>query len=342
MSARRWAFLVLSFAATLGVSAWVVWRGWAADGAPPALPWWAHALALGAVAVEVLARATKMHLSAAALRLPLRWRVSLRTCLGGDFAASVTPGRSGAEPARFLILAEAGVRPAHTVLILFLELFLELISLAIMAALLGTLFRGDRAVVGALVAIVGGYATFVLGLGVAGWFLAHRSSHGPPPALVRRLGLHAGHWRTVQRALRHLRASLLAVRDARPGPLLLSLGFSVLHIIGKLAILPPLVWAVDPTVPLADLVLWPLIFLYGGAAAPAPGGGGAIEFGFQLAFRDVLDPALLAGSLLWWRGYTLYLYIVLGAIAAGSVVRRVLRVAAPPATSWPPPREPAP
>ncbi len=325
MNARRWALVALSFAAALGVSGWVVWRGWREAGAPPALPLWAHLAALAAVLFEIGARATKIHFSAAALRIPLRWGVSLRTCLGGDFAAAITPGRSGAEPARFVILADAGVRPAHTLVILFTELFLELISLAVMAVVLAVVFRGGGPVVAAMTTVIGGYATFVLGVGAVGYLLAHRSSNGPPPALVRRVGLHAGHWRAVQRVLRHLRASLLAVRDARLGPMLASLGFSVLHVFGKLAVLPPLVWAVAPDVPLADLVLWPLVFLYGGAIAPAPAGGGAIEFGFQLAFRDVLSPALLAGSLIWWRAYTLYLYILLGALAAGSTARRALR-----------------
>ena len=45
------------------------------------------------------------HWSAAALRIPLKFGTSLRVCLGGDFAASITPARSGAEPARFLVLA---------------------------------------------------------------------------------------------------------------------------------------------------------------------------------------------------------------------------------------------
>jgi hypothetical protein len=34
---------------------------------------------------------------------------------------------------------------------------------------------------------------------------------------------------------------------------------------------------------------------------------------------------VLAGSLIWWRVYTLYLYILLGALAAGRTVMRALR-----------------
>jgi uncharacterized membrane protein YbhN (UPF0104 family) len=72
------------------------------------------------------------------------------------------------------------------------------------------------------------------------------------------------------------------------------------------------------------LVVWPLLLLYGGAVAPAPGGGGAIEVGFSLGLRHVLDPATLAGALIWWRFYSFYIYLIAGAIVAGSTVVRAL------------------
>ena len=81
----------------------------------------------------------------------------------------------------------------------------------------------------------------------------------------------------------------------------------------------------DPTLPLSKLVLWPLVFLYGGAVAPAPGGGGAVEYGFKLAFTNVMSPAVLGGALVWWRFYTFYLYIMFGAIAAGGTVLKAMR-----------------
>jgi uncharacterized membrane protein YbhN (UPF0104 family) len=100
---------------------------------------------------------------------------------------------------------------------------------------------------------------------------------------------------------------------------------SMLHVSLRLAVLPIVALAMDPSLPLAKLVLWPLVFLYGGAVAPAPGGGGAVEFGFKFAFSGVMSPSVLGGALVWWRFYSFYLYVVLGAIAAGSTVMRALR-----------------
>ena len=53
--------------------------------------------------------------------------------------------------------------------------------------------------------------------------------------------------------------------------------------------------------------------------------GGLIEIVFQRAFRHDIPHIILASSLHWWRFYTFYLYILLGAVAAGATVLRALR-----------------
>jgi uncharacterized protein (TIRG00374 family) len=245
-------------------------------------------------------------------------------CLGGDFGASITPSRTGAEPARFLVLAEAGVPAAGTLLILFTELFLEMTSLCLLCAILAFAFGGSEPVVKLMTAMIGGYAAIVLAIGAFGYFLAHRNAHGPPPEWARRMWLGPGRWRTVQRALRSLRSSIAALRHARIAPMTGAFVASMVHVSLRIAVLPIIALAMDPSLPVAKLILWPLVFLYGGAVAPAPGGGGAVEFGFKLAFGNVMSPSVLGGALVWWRFYTFYLYVILGAFAAGSTVLRAL------------------
>ena len=325
MSARRWALVAASFAATLGVSAYILWSGWTSAGAPPALPVTAHLLALGAVLAEIGTRAVKIHWSAASLRIPLRFGTALRVCLGGDFGASITPSRSGAEPARFLVLAEAGVPSAGSLLILFTELFLEMSSLGLLCALLAVALGGAGPVISLMTCLVGGYAVIVLSIGAFGYVLAHRNAYGPPPGWARTVGLHAGYWRIIQRSLRSLRTSIAALKHARIRPMAAAFFASMLHVSLRLTLLPVIALAMDPSLPLARLVSWPLVLLYGGAVAPAPGGGGAVEYAFKLAFTDVMSPAVLGGALVWWRFYTFYLYVILGGLAAGGTALRALR-----------------
>jgi uncharacterized protein (TIRG00374 family) len=325
MRRSRWVWVVVSFAAMFGVSAWVVWSQWARGTDLPTIPLWAHALLFGLVGAEIVMRALKIQLSAASLQIPLSFGTSLRVCLGGDFAANVTPGRSGAEPARFLVLFEAKLPTTSIVLVLFLELVLELCSLIVLSFGLWLLFRGGGTTLGLIIGMIVGYATFVLGLGAAGLFLSRRNANGPAPRWVQRLGLHAGHWRRMQMALRHLRGSVGALRYANAPLMFASFASSVVHVALRLSWLPVLVWSIDRTVELAPLVLWPLILLYGSVAAPAPGGGGVVEFGFAKALEGTLTPAVLATALVWWRFYSYYLYIILGALGAGSTVARALR-----------------
>lgn len=325
MSRRRWLIVALSFGAAIAISVHIVWSGWSGEGAPPLLPWWAYLLALAAVLGEILTRGLKIKWSAAALRIPLRLETAIRTSLGGDFGAAITPGRSGAEPARFLVLAEAGVPAAGIVMVLFMEIFLELISLIIVVAGLSLVFREAGGVLGLMLGVIGAYAAFVIGVGLFGYFLAHRNANGPPPRWALRFGLHAGRWRRVQRMLRNLRSGIAALRQARLPWMLAATTASSVHVLMRLLVLVIVVRSVEPATALAPLMLWSLIILYGSTLAPAPGGGGAVEYSFTLALSGLLAADVLGGSLIWWRFYTFYLYILLGALAAGSTVLRALR-----------------
>ena len=328
MNKRRWVIIALSFASMIGVSIWIAKASKVADATPVLVPWWAHLLALTAVAIEITSRALKIGWSAAALRIPVTFSTSLRTCVGGDLGAAITPARTGAEPARFLILAEGGVKPADALMILFMELFLEMLSLAFIAFVLAFVFQGAGPVLGTLLGMIGGYAGVVLGLGAFGVILAHRNAHGPPPDWALRLRLHAGRWRVIQLQLRQLRTSIEHVQHARVGMMAASFVASLVHVGVRLTILPLIVFSLgDPNIDahLANLVLWPLAILYGGAIAPAPGGGGLIELSFRQTLRHTIPRRMFGASLNWWRFYTYWLYIVLGSIAAGHVVLRALR-----------------
>src|SRR4051812_9980397 len=107
MTWKRWVFTAVSFAAVLGVSRGFLGRGWRGESAfsPPPR---SHIFAISAVFVEIITRAWKITWSAKAAHIKLSFFTATRTTLAGDFGGSITPARSGAEPARFLVLAEAG------------------------------------------------------------------------------------------------------------------------------------------------------------------------------------------------------------------------------------------
>ena len=324
MTPFRWLLVLVSFAAAAGVALWVISSHWPEGGAPLGLSWWAHLLALGAVTFELTLRSAKIALSARACGIPLQFGTAARATLGGDFATAITPARVGAEPARFLVLREAGVPAARALLVLFLELFIELLSLVILASLLLAFLPASGALKG-VAAMVGGYATIVLGLGFGGWVLSRRRAHGPPPRWARAIGIGAGFWRAVQLGLRNLRGSVDALRHARFSMMAASLACSIAHISGRLMTLPIIIASLGADLNLTSLILWPLVLLYGGALIPAPAGGGAMEFGFGAIMDGILPGDVLAASLIWWRFYSYYIYVLLGAFAAGRTVMRALK-----------------
>lgn len=325
MTPARWFLAIISFAAAIGASVYVVYASWPEHRNPAILPLWAHAACAAAACLEVLTRGLKLKLAAQALGIPLTLNAAVRTGIGGDFGAAITPARSGAEPARFLILAEAGVKPSDNLLLLWVELSLEMLSLAFAVLVFAVWFGGAGAALHGVLVVVGTYALVVIGIAAVGLMLAHRSDGGPP-RLLASLGVRGTRWELVQRSLRRLRESTDAVRRAHWGLGLAAYLVSLVHVALRLAILPIIVYALGATdVPLAPLVLWPLALFYGAVVAPVPGGGGVIELGFRHFLNGIIPAFLIGASLVWWRFYTFYILVILGALAAGGTVMRALR-----------------
>ena len=89
---KHWILTAISFAAVIGVSVYAVKAG-APHGVALGIPAYAHLLAFVAFAVEVVARSLKLTWSAKAVHTELPFTTAVRTSLGGDFGASITPAR---------------------------------------------------------------------------------------------------------------------------------------------------------------------------------------------------------------------------------------------------------
>ena len=327
MSAKRWIFAIVSFVTAIGVSLYIIISSWPRQHGAVSMDLGPHLVLLGIALSELLARGAKVWLSAIAMRIPMSYRLALRASAGGDFGAAITPNKSGAEPARYLIMTEDGMRPAQILLVIYAELFLEMISLALVAVALFFIFRNAGSTLIGVISAVGLYALFVLGTGALGWILSAKyGTTGPPPRWARRFKLRGARWRKVQHALATLRTAISGIRHMRLGMTAVALLASILHIGLRIAILPAIVYSLgERHVPLAPLVLWPVALMWGSAVAPLPGGGGAIEVGFKAALGHSIPARIFGATLVWWRFYTFYLFILLGALAAGGTVLRALR-----------------
>lgn len=306
-------------------SIFVVRADWPGEGAPLGLPWWAHILLVGVVGAELLARTLKLQFSARALGVPLNLRVAARTIMAGDLAGAVTPARSGTEPARFLVLKEARMATGDAVVVLFLELCLEVVTLAFLGAVLLVGLMATTGMMRGLLATIVVYAVAIAGVSLFVVLAAGRRLRGPAPRWACNIGIGPATWRRIQLALRRLRSSIQSLRHLNVGWTLTALGCSLAHGALRLAVLPLIVFSYGRILPLAPLLAWPLLLLYGVGIAPAPGGGGAVELAFKAALGSTIPADLMATSLIWWRVYTFYAYIVLGAASTWGMVMRSLR-----------------
>ena len=223
------------------------------------------------------------------------------------------------------MLAESGLPAPSVLVILYAELFLEVVSLAAVVFIVAIVFRDAGAVLVTLVSMVALYAGVIIGIGALAVFLSRRNASGPPPRWAERLRLTGTRWRTIQRALQKLRSTIDSVESVNYGAATSAFLASCVHVAIKLTVLPALVLTTVSNAPLAPLALWPLGFLYGAAVVPAPGGGGAVEMAFKAALGHAIPLKVFAAALVWWRFYTFYIYILLGAFAAGNTVLRAVR-----------------
>ncbi|HXE60207.1 MAG TPA: lysylphosphatidylglycerol synthase transmembrane domain-containing protein [Gemmatimonadaceae bacterium] len=325
MTPARWLLAIVSFAAAIGVSLYIVLTSWPTSDHTVTVSLAAHGVLLAIALLELGARGAKVRLSAASLRIPMTFGVALRASAGGDFGAAITPARTGAEPARFLIMTEAGMSSAHIILVIYAELFLEMISLALVAIAMFFTFRSSGAIITGMASLVAMYAAFVLGTGALGFVLARRGINHTPPRWIARFGIHGARWERFRKVLEQLQQGIEGMRDMRVGMAVIALLTSIVHILLRLAILPIIVYSFGVHVPAAPLILWPIALTYGSVVVAVPAGGGFIEVAFKETLGHAIPSTIFGASLIWWRFYTFYLYIILGAIAAGGTVLRALR-----------------
>jgi len=325
MTPARWLLAIVSFAAAIGVSLYIVLTSWPTSDHTVTVSVAAHGVLLAVALLELGARGAKVRLSAASLRIPMTFGVALRASAGGDFGAAITPARTGAEPARFLIMTEAGMSSAHIILVIYAELFLEMISLALVAIAMFFTFRSSGAIITGMASLVAMYAAFVLGTGALGFVLARRGINHTPPRWIARFGVHGARWERFRKVLEQLQQGIEGMRDMRVGMAVIALLTSIVHILLRLAILPIIVYSFGVHVPAAPLILWPIALTYGSVVVAVPAGGGFIEVAFKETLGHAIPSTIFGASLIWWRFYTFYLYIILGAIAAGGTVLRALR-----------------
>lgn len=263
-----------------------------------------HLLSLALLALDCVVRAWRIQLAAWAAGGRLSFCDALRLNLYGEAASQLTPNRLGGEPARFLGLTRAGLRPVPAIVAIGVEVASEWPVFLVAAAALILYYVPDwrdaarawlhRHRAGELFTI-----ELIALVVLATTYLLQRLAHsGAIRHRVRR------QWRVAWAHVRRARSWVLGA-----GALL-----TAVSIAARSLILPALAWGMADRPAFGVMFYGALALLHAPLVVPLPSGGGGLEVAFLDGFAGDFGPHQVT-MLLLWRFYTAVLLTVLGVYA---------------------------
>jgi uncharacterized membrane protein YbhN (UPF0104 family) len=263
-----------------------------------------HLLSLVLLAVDCVVRAWRIQLAAWTAGGRLSFNDAFRLNLYGEAASQLTPNRLGGEPARFLGLTEAGLRPVTAIVAIGVEVAAEWPVFLFAGAALFAHYVPDWR-----------YAAH-------NWLHRHRAGDLVTIEIVALVVLitvyllqrlaRAGFIR--HRVRRQWRVALAHVRRAPRWALAAGALLTAVSIVARTLILPALAWGMKDAPPFGDMFYGALALLHAPLVVPLPSGGGGIEVVFLNGFAGDFGDRQVA-MLLLWRFYTAGLLTALGVYA---------------------------
>jgi len=252
------------------------------------------------VALDCVVRAWRIQLAVWAAGGRLGFQDAVRLNLYGEAASTLTPNRLGGEPARFLGLNEARVRPVTSLVAIGVEVAAEWPVFMLLGGALIAYYVPDwqtearhwlrRHRAGELVAVE---LIALLVLGVI-YLLQRMVRSGMIRHRVRR------QWRVAWAHVRRAPWWLLGA-----GAVL-----TVVSIAARALVLPALVWG-EPHPPFGQMFFGALTLIHAPLFLPLPSGGGGVEVAFLSGFAGDFGTRQVT-LLLLWRFYTAVLLTILG------------------------------
>jgi uncharacterized membrane protein YbhN (UPF0104 family) len=258
----------------------------------------AHAICVGLVVTDVLARAVRLRRVLAALGDKVGLPRLAATTLSCDAACALTPYRAGGDALRLASLARAGVPLRHSLAAVGYESLQSWPVVLLCGAALAWAYGAQwgRAVVAGLRAWSGAAPWIVLALAVP--LLA-----GLGVYLRRRFRRHGPMETTASIGKRILRSAAL---------LRVTVPLTLASMAARGLVLPVLAATLEGAPPFGQSALGSFALLHSQMVLPLPAGVGAVDLGFLAGVRGAGNAGAL---LLWWRVYTTGVGLVLGLAA---------------------------
>jgi uncharacterized membrane protein YbhN (UPF0104 family) len=260
-----------------------------------------HLLALALLAVDCLVRAWRIQLAVWTAGGYLGFWDAMRLNMYGEAASTLTPNRLGGEPARFLGLNEAKVRPVTSLVAIGVEVAAEWPIFALVGAAL-------------LVYYVPDWQTEAVH-----WLRRHRARELVAIELVALLVLGVIYLmqRLVRsgmirhRVRRQWRVAWAHVRRAPVWVLGVGALLTAISIVARVLILHALALSLPDPPSFGAMFFGALTLLHAPLLLPLPSGGGGVEVAFLSGFAGDFG-AHAVTILILWRFYTAVLLTLIG------------------------------
>ncbi len=254
--------------------------------------------------------------------------------IAAEFAAAATPAASGMPATYIFLFSRTGVRLGKAVGLVMIIILLDVLyfcTAMFLAALVMLVVRnpfGTQLVIGVALLLVGGAAVLI-------WLLVRYFRpmlHGLSRLMARFAWLARRRYRLARGAVDLLHA-LRAFRSL-PWPRRAALYlFSVGYWLPRYLVLVVAVSLVARHVPVAYLFLIQGLLNLGGQMLVIPAGGGGVDAGYLGLMAAYLPHANAAFTLIIWRSFTFYWYLIVGGpiflLKTGREARALLRASRP-------------
>lgn len=263
-----------------------------------------HLIALSLLALDTLVRAWRIQLATWTAGGKLRFRDAFQLNLYGEAASALTPNRLGGEPARFLGLAEARLRPVTGIVAIGVEVAAEWPVFGLVALVLFIHYVPDWQ------------------FAARAWLKHHRAGELVFVEVVALLVLaiiyllqrmtRSGMIR--HRVRRQWRVAWAHVRRAPGWVLVAGAVLTAVSFASRALILAALAWGNATDAPVATTFFGALALLQAQLIVPLPSGGGGVEVAFLSGFAGDFGTHQ-AWMLVIWRFYTTFLLTAIGTYA---------------------------
>jgi glycosyltransferase 2 family protein len=304
--------------------------GWSQFRLLQLLSWWAAVLFTALMLLSWACNAWRTHLLVKAMGRGIAFREAVTITMAAEFAGVTTPGAVGMVPAYSFFFHNLGLSVGQSVGVVGLIVVTDLAfygTLMPAAAILQFFESGAKHDVLSMVFFV-----FIVVIGAAillGALVRHYrrvcSFMGRQMAKVSWLARRR--WRLARSTVQCIRALRILQGMSWTQRIKLYL-VTFCFWLPRYLILVLLLYLLGVQVPLAYQFLIQGVLNLGGQAFLTPGGGGTVDAGYAALMSYYLDAQAIAFTLLVWRTFTFYWYLVVGGpvflYKAGTAARHLL------------------